>query len=72
MNRKYSRVAALALFFYLSVSSAVMAGPRADRADRDIFAGPSERITRIVKKIKKIIRGITSEEDTPIPPVPKP
>jgi hypothetical protein len=69
MNRNYSRVAALVFFLYLVVSPAVMAMPR---RDRDAFAAPSERIVRIVKKIKNVFRGFTSQEDTQVPPVPKP
>lgn len=70
MNHKYSRVAALALFFYLSVSSAVMAAPRADRPDRHLIGSPGDQIVRIVKKFKQFFRGFTSEEDTAIPPKP--
>jgi hypothetical protein len=68
MNRNYSRVAALALFFYLSISPIANAAPQ---RDRDQIVDPGERIVRIVKKIKNIFRGFTSQDEQ-IPPVPKP
>jgi hypothetical protein len=68
MNRNYSRVAALALLLSLVSPAAMAALPR----DRDAVAGPSERVVRIVKKIKNIFRGITAHDDGLYPPVPKP
>lgn len=68
MNRKYLRVAALALFLYLSVTPAAIAAPQ---RDRDVIAGPGERVVRIVKKIKNFFRGFTSQDEW-TPPLPKP
>ncbi len=69
MNRNYSRVAALALFLYLSVvPTTLTAAPR----DRDTFVGPGERVVQIVKKIKNLFRGFTAQDDGLYPPVPKP
>ena len=68
MNRNYSRVVALALFVYLSVAPAALAVPR---LDRDLI-DPGERVVRIIKKIKNFFRGFTSQEDTQVPPFPKP
>ncbi len=68
MKRNYSRAAALTLFLYLSVSPAATAAPS---RDRDVIAGPGERVVRIVKKIKNIFRGFTSQDDLS-PPLPKP
>jgi hypothetical protein len=59
MNRKYSRVAALALFLYLSVSPVAVAAQR----DRDVITGPRERVVRIVKKVKNFFRGFTSQDE---------
>jgi hypothetical protein len=67
MNRYHLRVAALAIFLCLSVFPAAAA----PRRDRD-FADPGDRIVRIVKKIKSIVRGFTSQDDSQIPPIPKP
>ena len=67
MNRNFWRVAALVLFLFLSVSPAAMAGPRRDR-DADL----GDRIVRIINKVKHIVRGFTTLDDTGIPPVPKP
>ena len=69
MNRNYLRVAALFFFLYLCISPAAMA---ASRRERDFFAGPGEQISRIVKKIKNVLRGFTTQEDTQVPPIPKP
>jgi hypothetical protein len=69
MNRNFWRVAALALFLYLSTSQAAVAAPR---GDRDAIVDPGDRIVRIVKKVKNFFRGFTSHDDTSIPPVPKP
>jgi hypothetical protein len=69
MYRHYQRVAALALFLYLFASPAVMAETR---RDRDQITDPGDRIVRIVKKVKSIFRGFTSQEDNPLPPVPRP
>jgi len=69
MNRNYLRIAALALFLYLSLSPAMAA---ASRRDRDGIVDPGERVVRIVKKVKNFFRGFTSQEDTQVPPVPKP
>jgi hypothetical protein len=68
MNRNYTRVAALALFLYLSIAPAAHA---ASRRDRDLITDPSERVVRIVKKIKDFFRGFTSQDDLG-PPIPKP
>jgi hypothetical protein len=68
MNRNYTRVAALALFLYLSISPAAHA---ASRRDRDLITDPGERVVRIVKKIKNFFRGFTSQDDLG-PPIPKP
>ena len=68
MNRKYSRVAALALFLYLSLSPVASAAPR---RDRDGIVDPGERIVRIVKKIKNFFHGFTSQDEVN-PPTPKP
>lgn len=68
MNRYYLRAAALALFLYLSLSPGV-AAPREDRSKID---RRDDRIVRIVKKVKNFLRGITSLEDFPLPPTPKP
>ena len=67
MNRKYLRVAALAVFLYLSVVPTVLAAPR---GDRERIAGPGDPIVRITKKIKTFFRGLTSQEDLPVPPRP--
>jgi hypothetical protein len=69
MNRNYWRVAALALFFYLSIAPVTTAAPM---RDRDTVAGPGERVVRVVKKIKIFIRGFVSQDDGMLPPVPKP
>ena len=69
MNRNYSRVAALAFFLYLCVSPAAMA---ASQRERDLFAAPGEQVARVVKKIKNVLRGFTTQEDSQIPPTPKP
>jgi hypothetical protein len=69
MNRKYSRVAALAIFLCLSLSPVAMAAPP---RDRDVIAGPGERVVRIAKKIKNLFRGFISQDDGLYPPVPKP
>jgi hypothetical protein len=66
MNRNYSRVAALALFLYLSVSPMANAAPR---RDREQIADPGQRIVRIIKKIKNIFRGFTSQDELN-PPLP--
>ena len=68
MNRNYSRVAALALFLFLSISPSATA---ASRRDRDVIAGPGERVVRVVKKIKDFFRGLTSQDEWN-PPLPKP
>lgn len=68
MNRRYLRVAALAAFLYLSLSPIASAAPRGDR-DRDRL-DPRERIVKIVKKVKNFFRGISSQEDLPLPPTP--
>jgi hypothetical protein len=68
MNRNYSRVAALALFLYLSLSPVATA---ATRRDRDGIVDPGDRIVRIVKKIKNLFRGFTSQDELN-PPTPKP
>lgn len=68
MNRKYSRVAALAIFLCLSVSPVSMAAQR----DRDVIDGPRERVVRIAKKIKNLVRGFITQDDSLYPPVPKP
>ena len=60
MNRNHSRVAALAVFLYLSLSPAATATPR---RDRDAIIDPGERIVRVVKKIKNYFRGITSQDE---------
>ena len=60
MNRKYSRVAALALFLYLSVSPVAKAE---HQRDRDVISGPRERVVRIVKKVKNFFRGLTSQDE---------
>jgi hypothetical protein len=68
MNRNHSRVAALALFLYLSLSQAATAAPP---RDREAIVNPGERIVRIVKKIKNYFHGITSQDEL-TPPTPKP
>jgi hypothetical protein len=68
MNRYHLRFAALALFLYLTVLP-VAAAPR---RDREFGVDPGDRIVRIVKKIKSIVRGFTSQDDSQIPPIPKP
>lgn len=69
MNRNISRIAALALFLYLSVSPAATAAPR---DGGDVFTEPG--MSRIVRKIKNFFRGFTSQDDwtppTPTPPKP--
>ena len=60
MNRKYLRVAALALVVFLSVSPAAMAE---HQRDRDVISGPRERVVRIVKKVKNFLRGLTSQDE---------
>jgi hypothetical protein len=67
MNRNFRSVAALVLFLYLSVSPAAVAGPRRDRD-----ADPGDRIVRIIKKVKQIVHGFTSQDDQTLPPIPKP
>jgi hypothetical protein len=69
MNRKFSRVAALALFLYVAVAPIANA---ASRRDRDLISDPGERIVRIAKKVKNFFRGIGSQDDQQIPPIPKP
>jgi len=69
MNRNYSRIGALALFLYLSVSPAANA---ASQKDRDLISEPRERVVRIVKKIKNFFRGIGSQDDQQLPPTPRP
>ena len=70
MNRNYSRVAALALFLYLSLSPIATAAPR---RDRDGIVDPGDRIVRIVKKVKNFFRGFTSQDElNPPTPTPKP
>jgi hypothetical protein len=66
MNRNYLRVSALALFLYLSVAPVAVARQR----DHDVFTGPGERIIRIIKKVRTFFRGISSQEDLPVPPIP--
>ena len=67
MNRKYLRVAALAIFLYLLVSPIATA---ATLRDRDV-ADPGERVVRVVKKIKNFFRGLTTHDEWN-PPLPKP
>lgn len=67
MNRKYSRVAALAIFVCLTFSPDATA--KAAR-DRDAIGGPGERVVRVVKKVKDFFRGFTSDNDGWVPPVP--
>jgi hypothetical protein len=69
MNRKYSRIAALALFVCLTVSPAALAAPRRDQAR---VSNPGDQVARVIKKLKNFIRGVTTQEDTGSPPVPTP
>ena len=66
MNRHHLRIAALALFLYLSLSPDASAAPRRDRERFD----PSERVVHIIKKVKNFFRDITSQDDYPLPPRP--
>jgi hypothetical protein len=68
MNRYYLRVIALAIFLFVSALS----GAASPRRDAYVRLDPGERIIRIVKKIKGIVRGFTSQDDSQIPPIPKP
>jgi hypothetical protein len=68
MKLNYTRVGALALFLYLTVSPIATAAPR----DHDAIAGPVERVVRVIKKVKYFFRGYTSQEDGHVPPIPKP
>ncbi len=68
MNRKYSRVAALVVFLYLSLTPVAQA---ASRRDRDLISDPGERVVRIVKKIKNFFRGFTPQDEQ-VPPTPRP
>ncbi|MFL6246612.1 MAG: hypothetical protein ACJ74H_11345 [Thermoanaerobaculia bacterium] len=67
MNRQYLRVAALAVFLYLSLAPVASAAPR---RDRDLILDPGDRIVRIIKKVKNFFRGISSQDDYPLPPRP--
>ena len=69
MNRKYSRVAALAIFLCLSLSPVAMA---ASQRERDVLVGPGERVVRFVKRVKNLFRGLTTHDDSLYPPIPKP
>ena len=68
MNRYYLRVTALAIFLFVTALSGA-ASPRKEAESR---LDPGERIIRIVKKIKGFVRGFTSQDDSQIPPIPKP
>jgi len=67
MNRHYPRIAALALFLYLSLSPDASA---ASHRDRDSIVDPGHRIVRIIKKFKNFFRGISSHDEYPTPPRP--
>ncbi|HEV7765022.1 MAG TPA: hypothetical protein VGQ76_08480 [Thermoanaerobaculia bacterium] len=69
MNRNYSRIAALALFVYLTVSPAATAAPRRDQAR---VSNPGDQVVRVVKKLKNFFRGVTTQDEHPVPPVPNP
>jgi ABC-type sugar transport system substrate-binding protein len=64
MKKNSLRAATLALVLAVSVASVAAAAPR-DREQK----GPV--ITRVVKKLAKIF-GITTDDDLPTPPWPKP
>jgi hypothetical protein len=66
-RRRYLRVAALAVFLYLSVSPIASA---AQKRDRDVIVDPRERIVRVIKKVRNFFRGLTSEDDGLTPPRP--
>jgi hypothetical protein len=66
MNRNYSRIAALVLFVFLAVSPVAFAAPRQDRGDAMV---PRDRVVRIVKKIKNLVRGFVSQDEW-LPPKP--
>ena len=71
MKLNYTRIGALALFLYLTVSPIATAAPR-DRDAIDATASPIQRVVRVVKKVKNFFRGYTSQEDGHVPPIPKP
>lgn len=68
MNRHSLRIAALALFVYLSVSPVASARVHEDRATET----PGAAVVRLVKKIKSYFRGFTIQDEYPLPPIPKP
>lgn len=65
--RFYSRrAAAIVLAVALSLPSVVLASPRERERGRD-----KQEIVRIIKKIQKLL-GISTNDDLPLPPPPKP
>lgn len=60
------RTAAVVLAVALSLPTVALAVPR----ERD-HAGQYEKIVRVIKKVQKLF-GISTNDDIPIPPVPKP
>lgn len=60
--------AALALIVCLAVAPTSSAKPSEGRFRLE----PPERIVRIVKRIKDFLNRISSQEDFPQPPIPKP
>ncbi len=69
MNLKYRfSAAALTLVVCLALAPVTAAKP-ADNRDR---FEPRDRILRIVKRIKDFIGRISSQDEYPHPPIPKP
>jgi hypothetical protein len=69
MNRKNRRWGAAALTLVFCLAGAPLAYGKAFREGAD--PDPGERIVRVVKKIKKFF-GISTLDDFPEPPRPKP
>lgn len=66
-NRRWGATV-LALIVCLSVAPISSAKPSESRYRLE----PPERIVRIVKRIKDFLNRISSQEDLPQPPTPKP
>lgn len=69
MNRNHRRwgAAALILVFCLAGAPLASAKPFREGSDPD----PGERVVRVIKKVKKFF-GISTLDDFPEPPRPKP
>lgn len=69
MNRNYRRWGAAALTLVLCLEFAPLAAAKPVR-DGVGLVDPGERVVRVINKIKKAIRGISTLNDYPQPPKP--